>query len=294
MVSLFIPLRILLSLGCISVYPPEYPLHGGVQRLHGEGSLLHCRYDLPVIHAVGAGHLQVETCSQALDPVVHCSPVAHHHAVESPLISQYIREIGLVLRGMQSVDPVIRAHDSPGLRVLHCSFEGREIYLPQCTLIYLRALGQSPRLLIVCQEMLYGHSDILALHALDICSRHLCCQQRILRKILEVPAAQRRSLDVYRRTQDGGDVLRLTLVAQSLAHLVHQGSVEGCGCRTCSREADRLYALEGSQMILVILRLGSLPQAVRAVAHHYLRYLFTFYFLGMPEIPAGAQGCFFL
>ena len=71
--------------------------------------------------------------------------------------------------------------------------------------------------------MLDAGIDALALDAAYIRRRHLSGQIRILGKILEIPSAQRASLDVHARTQKNIHAKRLRFLAQRFSYLFSEG-----------------------------------------------------------------------
>ena len=74
-------------------------------------------------------------------------------------------------------------------------------------------------LLAVGGKMLYAHADLVALDALDQTGGQFGRQVGVLAEILEIAAAEGRTLDVDRRTEIDGHLLVLAGNAQTVADL---------------------------------------------------------------------------
>lgn len=88
-------------------------------------------------------------------------------------------------------------------------------------------------LLVVGKIVLHAGSYILALNARNQSCGNLPGKQRILREILEIPAAQRAALDVGSGAKDNAHLLCPAFLTQSHTHSIHQGRVKAA----CRREA---------------------------------------------------------
>ena len=99
--------------------------------------------------SVGSGHLQVEAALGGRDDGGGGHPVAHHDAVEAPLVLEHPGEQRAVLGGGRGggavVDPGVRAHDRPRLRLVHQLLERRQVHLAQRPLVDARQVGGALR-----------------------------------------------------------------------------------------------------------------------------------------------------
>ncbi len=148
-----------------------------------------------------------------------------------------------MFRSVDAVHPVVRAHDRPRLSFFDRAFEARQIDLPQRTLVHHGIYRHAAMLLVVDGKMLQRRADSPALHALDMAGRDLRRQIRIFREVFEVPAAQRRALDVRSRSEQHGHVLRLAFFAERFAHAANQVAVPRRRDTRCRREAGRGHAV---------------------------------------------------
>ena len=248
-------------------------------------------HDLPVVDPAGCGHLQVQPRRHAGNAVAHGAPVRHDITLEAPFLPEYIRQQPGILGGVHAVDPVVGAHDRPGLGFLHGHLKGREVDLTDRPLVRVGGTAHPPVLLVIEGEMLDTGAHVFALDTLDQRGRHHARQVRILGEILEVPSAQRAALDVHGRAQQHAQLFMLAGFAQGFTHLFDQFGIKGSRRRAGRGEAYRLDAFVDSQVVrLVVL----LPQAVRAVADHAPRNAEAFHGLGMPEVLAGQEPGLFL
>ncbi len=140
--------------------------------------------------------------------------------------------------------------------------------------------------LIVCGKMLDTRADVSALQAAHLRRCHLTGKKRVLRLILEVSSAERRTFDVHGGSEVHSQLLMLAGVADRLADFFHHVRIKGAGRRTRCREADRLDTVVDSEMVCALILLA---KAVRAVADHNLRNAETLHRLGVPEIAAGEK-----
>ena len=144
--------------------------------------------------------------------------------------------------------------------------------------------------LVVGIKVFDAGSHILALYATDEIGRHFAGNIRVFGVVLEVSAAERRTLDVDRRSQQHAHIFRLALVAQRLAHAFHQFPVKGRGCGAAGRKA---YSFDTVVYAHVVALFILLAQSVRAVAHHHGRDAQALHRLGVPEVAAGTETGFF-
>ena len=145
--------------------------------------------------SVGSGHLQVEAALGGADDGRGGHPVAHHDAVEAPLVLEHPGEQRAVLGsgrgGGAVVDPGVRAHDRPRLGLVHELLERRQVHLAQRLLVDARQVGGALRLGVVGDEVLDAHPDAAVLRGAHHVHRDGAGEQRVLGVALEVPAADR-------------------------------------------------------------------------------------------------------
>ena len=170
--------------------------------------------DNPLRVSLPAGrHLQVATAANAEHTVIGCAPIGHYKALEAPFLAQNAVQKPLVLRGIYAVNPVVRAHERPRLRLLDNHFKSCQIDFTQCAFVYHRRNRHATILLIVRREMLDAGADAFALHAAHIACGELAREIRILRKIFKISPAQRRAFYIHTGAKQDGNVLRLALLA---------------------------------------------------------------------------------
>ena len=97
---------------------------------------------------------------------------------------------------------------------------------------------------------------MLGLYAVYECSGDFTCKVRIFRIVLEIAAAQRRTLNVDCRTEDNGNIVCLRFPSDGTSHFVHQITVKGAGGEAGRREADRLDAVVDAQMVRLLVLLA--------------------------------------
>ena len=163
----------------------------GVEHALGEFAGAHGCDELRIRPPTGRGHLQVESCGDAGDAVVHGSPVRDDEAVEAPVVAEHAGEQPGVLGGPDAVELVVRAHDRPRRSVLHDTLESAQVDLPQRTRIHVGARAHAVELLVVRSEVLERGADALRLDAADGRGSEHARHDRVFREVLEVAAAQR-------------------------------------------------------------------------------------------------------
>ena len=277
--------------GHIAIDDGENLLHRLVHHALGHAAVAHRLGQLRVGGVAQRRHGQIHARQHALDVVGARAPVGHGVAVEAPLVAQQIAQQPAVLAGIHAADLVVGAHDRPGLGLAHGLFKAGEVDFAHGALVGLHADAQAAMLLIVHGEVLQARAHIAALHAPDVRRGHLARQIGILGEVLEVPAAQRRALDVRARAEDDGHVLLLTQIAQRLTHLIEQLAVKGAGRGRRRGKGRGRHRRVQAQMIRARLLLA---QAVRAVRHHHRRHAQPLHALQMPEILSVEQRRLFL
>ena len=176
--------------------------------------------NLLIAYAVGGGHLEVLTREQAGNTLVLRAPVGDYHALKAEILAENVGEQPLVLCAVDAVEAVIHTHNGPGLSFLDRYLIGGKINLAQGSLVNNCADGHPAGLLVVDRIVLERGAYALGLNAVYECGRHLTRKIRILREILEVSAAQGRTLHICSGAEQDGDLLRYALLAEELAHAV--------------------------------------------------------------------------
>mmetsp|Transcript_24754 Transcript_24754/g.74957 ORF Transcript_24754/g.74957 Transcript_24754/m.74957 type:complete len:559 (-) Transcript_24754:259-1935(-) len=217
----------------------HHPRRRAVQHALLQRARPHGRRYPRVVDAGRRGHLEVDAGEEALDAVGDRAPVREEEPLEAPLAPQQRVVQPVVLRALLAVEPVVGAHDCPRLRARDGRLKGGQIDLPQRALVDLRVDRHAVGLLVVGRKVLDRRAHPLTLHALDKTRRKLAREQRVLGKVLEVPAAERVALDVDARAEQHAHAQREALAPERLAHQHCQRRVpRGCE-RASAREARR-------------------------------------------------------
>ena len=212
---------------------------------------------------------------------VYRAPVRHHNALIPPLIPEDLVEQMMVLAAERSLHLVVSAHDGPRLRLFHRRLESCQIDLPQRSLIDYGIHAHAVSLLIIHGEMLQAGTHTHTLHTIDMAFCHMPRQIGILGEILEVPAAQRASLDVISGSEQNAYFLRLALLAQCFSDPADQFFIPAVADAGCGRKAGGRHAVIDSKHIALP---ALLSQTVGTVRHHNGRYALVRDSLCMPEI----------
>ena len=101
------------------------------------------------------------------------------------------------------------------MRLLYGNLKVLEVDFTKCSLANASIILIAVGFLIVPGIMLHGHANSLALDAIDVGGAHFSGKQRILRKIFEVPAAKRVSMNVHARSKKDINPILQHLVAHS-------------------------------------------------------------------------------
>ena len=176
--------------------------------------------NLLIAYAVGGGHLEVLTRKQAGNTLILRAPVGDYHALKTEILAENVGEQPLVFCAVDAVEAVIHTHNGPGLSFLDRYLIGGEVNLAQGSLVNNCADGHSAGLLVVDRIVLERGAYALGLNAVYECGGHFTRKIRILREILEVSAAQGRTLHIRSGAEQDGDLLRYALLAEELAHAV--------------------------------------------------------------------------
>ena len=168
-----------------------------------------------------AGHGQVEGGAGGGLAVVGGAPVGDDHAVEAPLALQRLGQ-QVVLGHGSAVDRVVGGHDHPRVGVGDHGLEGGQVELAQRPLVDPVVDGEPVGLRVVGDVVLGARPDALRLHAADVGGGQPAREQRVLGEALEVPAAQRRPVQVDRRAEDDVDALAHGLAGEQPADAPQQ------------------------------------------------------------------------
>lgn len=169
-------------------------------------------------------------------------PVGHNETVKAPFLTQNAAQQVCIFGGIDAVQQVISCHDCPDIRFFDNDPERLEINLPQGTLRHARVAGITVRFLIVAAEMLDAGGNVLRLNALHHCRRQLARDQRVFGIILEVPAAERTSVDVDGGRQPHADVIFAHFLRARFADRVDDIRVPCAGQQRRHRPCRRLDA----------------------------------------------------
>ena len=252
---------------------------------------LHGAQHALVVHAAAAGHFQIQAGGNPGGPVIGGAPIRHDQPLEAPVVAEHLVQEPVVLAAIGTVEAVVRTHHRPGLRFAHRDFKPAQIQLAQGALVHNRVDGHAPVFLIVGREVLDRGAYAPGLHAANQCGGQLARQQRVFRKVLEVAAAKRVSLDVHAGPKQHSDLLGDTLVAQRLADLLQQHRVPAAGQGAGGRETGGGHRAVRAHVVR-LPRL--LAQPVRAIGDHDARNLQPLVAGQVPEAVAAQLRGFFL
>ncbi len=191
-----------------------------------------------------------------------------------------------MLAAVGAVEPIVGAHHRPGLRLPHRDLEAAQIDFPQRALVDDGVHEHAPVLLVVDGKVLHAGTHALTLHAVDQGGGQLSAEQRVLGEVLEVPPAQRVTLDVHARAEQHGHPFGDAFLTQGHPDLPQQLPVPGARQGRCGGKAGGRHAgIEARVIGLGIL----LAQTVGAVGHHHRGQPQPRHRLQMPEVPARAE-----
>ena len=188
-----------------------------------------------------ARHLEVESGEQRLGRAVRPEPVAHHHAVEAPLVAQHVGEQPPVLAAVRPVEPVVAAHHGACSRSPHGRLERDEVQLAQGALVDLRRDRHPLELGVVADEVLDARGDALGLQTLDVGDGQLGGEHRVLAEALEVAPTDRGAMEVDRRGEEHAGALRPGLPPEGPSDVADQVRVPGGAERAAARERRRAH-----------------------------------------------------
>ena len=215
----------------------------------GDLAALHGSLQLPDGVPAGEGHFQRGAVLHAQRVVVGATPVGDDGPLKAPVPAQNIQQQVGVLVGVGAVDEVVGGHDGLGVGLLDHDLKAGEVELPEGALVQHRVAGHPAQLLAVDGKVLGAGGNAVFLDAPHIARRHFAGEERVLRKILKVAAAQGAALDVQARAQQHGHLLRGSLLAQSLAHGFAQLRVPAAGHGGAGGEAGGRDRRVQAQMV---------------------------------------------
>ena len=242
--------------------------HVAVHVVDAQLALLHGLNDLfrlllvARFHQVVAGS-HLDGCVQIL---ADAYPVGHHHALEAPVLAQYLRQQVVVPHRVLAVHLVIRRHHRPGLALPHGNLESAQVQFASRAGRHPLVNARAVRLLRVHGVVFRRGAHALALHAADVGCRYLARHQRVFREVFEVAAAQRVAMQVHARTQYHVAAILHRLLADGRAYALQQVCVPCCRQTRPDGEACGVEGLRGA------LTSGVDAHAGRSVSEHRCRY----------------------
>ena len=153
------------------------------------------------------------------------TPVRDHEALEAPFVAQYLREQPRILRGIDPVDAVVRAHHGPGLCVLDDSLEAAQVDLAQRSRVdvvdedRIRSVSW-----LFAAKCLQRRADAVGLDPLAR-GRRPAHRRRAIgssERYSKLRPHSSRPLDVDTGTEQHRDVLDRRLGAERLADALHE------------------------------------------------------------------------
>ena len=200
-------------------------------------------------------------------PHLHCTvltsePVGHHRALIAPLITENRLHEVLALRGIDTVDIVIRGHHRPRLTFLDSNLEALQVDLAEGALRHIGIVAHAIGLLIVGSKMFDTGTDIVLLNTLDIGSSRLTGHNGIFTIVFEVTAAQWITHDIEGWGQQHVSAILLHLLSHGDTHLFDQ---LGVPCRGKQCADGEVRAVIGSRVTLT----GSIDtESCRTIGQH--------------------------
>ena len=116
-----------------------------------------------------------------------------------------------------AVHLIISRHYAFRSTFLHRYFKAAKINFPKRAFVYDRIARHAAILAVIRRKMLHARRNPFTLDSAHVSRRHLSRQVRIFRKILEIPSAERISLDIQPRSQQHVYVQRSRFLAQRFA-----------------------------------------------------------------------------
>lgn len=177
----------------------------------------------------GAGHGHIEAAEDVAGGGAGGHPVGDVVPVEAPLGAQdFVDEVG-VLGHRDAVDLVVGRHDAPRVGVGDDGLEGRQVQLAQRARGDDAVDGEPLGLGVVADEVLDGGTDSAVLDSVDVAAAHRAGEVRVLGVALEVPAAERRAVQVHGGREEDVDALAAGFLREEAAGPPGERGVPGCG-----------------------------------------------------------------
>ena len=210
----------------------------------------------------GRRHFQIGPGFYGLHMVIGSAPVRDDKSVVSPLAAQDILQEVHAFVGIFAVHLVVGGHQRAGMAVPDGDFKPCQVNLPQSALIYDCIHGHPPLLLGVHGKVLETGKAALALNAFYIGGGHFAGQIRVFREILEIPPAERASLDVHSRAEQDMHAQAFRLLSKGLSDLLAESLIPAVRHGGRRRETGGRQGGIQSQMVS---RAGLPPHTVRSV-----------------------------
>ena len=156
-------------------------------------------------------------------------PVAHHDAVEAPLVAEDVGDQLFGVSRMGSIHAVVCGHDRPDAGLFHDGFKGGQVQFSQRWLTDLAFNRHPLELGVVAHKVFGARSNTLGLHAFHIAHRDLAREMRIFTHAFEVAAADWRAVQVDRGTEQHPSPLRPRFDAEQPPDFFDQRHIESCG-----------------------------------------------------------------
>ena len=189
----------------------------------------HARFDertqVAGVHKPGARHLQIESPVGGALGRIGGVPVGHEDSFEAPHPAQNIDRKLLVLGRMLAVDKVVTRHHGAHAGLLDRLAEGREINFVERALVDIGTHLMTVPLLIVARKVFDRRHNPFGLHTLDILHGGLRRQIGVLAEVLEVTAAQGRTVDIDAGSQHDMHAAGAGVLPQTASHIAHQRPV---------------------------------------------------------------------
>ena len=198
----------------------QNPLHACVNLRFQETPLFDRLLHFPVKKSAAIGHFQIASCFQSGYPVVHCSPVCHHHPLKFPFLAQNICQKPLIVTGKCTVDLIIRTHHRIRLRLFDRHFKCRQIDFSKCPFIHHAVPHHTVLFLIVGRKVFQAGTHALTLNAFDPACAHHSGQIRIFAEVFKITPAQRIAFDVYPRPQNNVHTILQRFLCDGLSHFL--------------------------------------------------------------------------
>ncbi len=179
----------------------------------------------PAAHGLAARHLQVHAGVDRSSGAVRATPVGDDEALEAPSLPERLAQQERVLGAVLAVDLVVGVHHGPHPRLLDGRLEGREVDLVERAQVDRLVDAMALELLVIGGEVLDGGNDAFSLHAADVGDAHAGGDVGVLSVALEIPAPERRTLDVDRGSQDHVASQGLHLLGDDASLLLRQVEV---------------------------------------------------------------------